>query len=704
MAYEGLVGPGVPTTGSQGGQSAGATQVTFTRGSIKYDTPFLDMTSTFLPRYIKSILRFVAAYVMGDGLVSQCVSKMSEYPITDLLYNEDEKSSLKDDKTVEKWKFVLEKKMDIVRSMKQAGMDYYAYGNSIVSINYPFKRMLKCPRCGEERSVDGLKVKFRGFNFHAKCGNTKKKCSYDGKMEARDINTKEVDKLGVVHWDLIYMDIKYNSITGDHFYFYTIPPDLAAAVRRGDMDIVNTTRIEIIDAIKKRKQLKLMADNVFHMKRPAPQYLFPSERGWGIPVIMPVMKDIFHCKILKKGNEMIAFDHIVPLRILFPQGTGDVSPHATINLSGWKTKIEDEIRKWKADPNYISIVPLPIGMQNFSGDTKILSVTPEIKATEDSIITGIGIIPEIIRGGASWSGSNVSLRVVENTFLNHRNDMHSFMDFIIEGIHRHLGMPKINVKMSDFKMADDLEKKKLMLDAARGRTSESLISRKTATKELGFDPKEEFENRAEELKEMIELSVRESEGAAEAQGAAAIINSGYQADAEMESRDRMEMHERESQMRRDEESRMQSEENAAAVQEEVDVMSEQKGIPAGHISLPNLILRITQRFTHLSKFDPDEFKLRMLAMKNSNPYLYQEVYNNLKEMNLIVADTLPDLAEAQKMTPGELPTYSQGDQFAGQPPSSIEVGANPAIIKSQNGPPATLPEARPPRSETKSPI
>lgn len=706
MAYEDLVGPGIIGQSSQTTQSTGATQVSFTRGSIKYDNPFLDMTSTFLPRYIKSILRFVAAYVMGDGLVAQCVSKMSEYPITKLLYNEDEKSSLKDDKTVDKWKFVLEKKVDLVRSMKQSGMDYYAYGNSVISINYPFKRMLKCPRCGEERAADGLKVKFRGFAFYADC--PKEGCDYKGKMKVRDINTKEIDKLGIVHWDLIYLDIKYNSITGDHFYFYTIPPDLSAAVRRGDMDIVNTTRLEIISAIQKRKQLKLMADNVFHMKRPAPQYLYPSERGWGIPVIMPVMKDIFHCKILKKGNEMIAFDHIVPLRILFPQGTGDVSPHATINLSGWKTKIEDEIRRWRVDPNYISIVPLPLGMQNFSGDSKILSVTPEIRATEDSIITGIGVIPEIIRGGASWSGSNVSLRVIENTFLNHRAYMQSFIDFIVDGVHRHLGMPKVNVKMSDFKMADDLEKKKLMVDSARGPSSNAIISRTTATKELGFDPKEEFENRAEELKEIIELSIREAEGAAEAQGASILINSAYQADAEIESRDRMEMHERESQMKRDEELAMQSEENSVGVQDEVSSISQQKGIPEGHISLPNFILNITQRFLRLSKIDPDEFKLRMLAMKNSTPSLYQEIYKNLKEMNLIEADTLPDLAEAQKMTPGEIPSYSQGDQFASEPPSPSEFGANPQVIQSSSGAngqaPQPLPEARPPRSETSSPV
>ena len=180
--------------------------------------------------------------VMGDGLVAQCVTKMAEYPITKLLYNEDEKSSLKNDRTIDTWKYILEEKMKIVKSMKQGGMDYYAYGNSIISINYPFKRMLDCPRCGDTHSADALKYKFRGFAFYADC--SKPKCGYKGKMKARDINTKESSRIGLVHWDLLYMDIKYNSISGDHFYFYTVPPDLAASIRRADMDMVGTTTID----------------------------------------------------------------------------------------------------------------------------------------------------------------------------------------------------------------------------------------------------------------------------------------------------------------------------------------------------------------------------------------------------------------------------------------------------------------------------
>lgn len=665
--------------------------ITFTRGSIKYDSPFLDMTSTFLPKTIKSLITFIASFVLGDGLVSQCVSKLSEYPITDIIYGDEESpANLTNDKTVEKWKKLFEQYLKITRVLKQCGMNYYTYGNSVMSVHFPFKRMLKCPSCGAEHTAEGLNAQFKNFKFIAKC--MAKGCGYKGEMEARDVNSQEMSKISIIEWDLLFLDIKFNTVTGDHFYYYTIPPDILAAVRMGDMDIISSLRLEVIEAVQKRKQLKLMADNVFHLKRPGPQYLIPSQRGWGIPAVMPVLKDIFHTKVLKKGNEMISFDHIVPLRILFPMAQGDVSPHAVMNLGNWRTKIEAEIRKWRADPNYVSIVPLPIGMQNFSGDAKILLISQELKMVEDDIITGIGMIPEIIRGGASWSGSNVSLRVVENTFLNHRNDMLEFIDWLKEKVAAYFDMPQIDIKMSDFKMADDLQKKEMMMRNASEDPSVSLISRTTMQKELGLEPEREYKLKEQELKRMIELKVRAAEGEAEASGSAMVVNAMFAADAELAQRSKSEQNEREYQATREQMTEQEKQMNAEGVAGETTEMAQTQGFDPGQISLPNLIMILTARFSRLAASDPEEFKIRMLAMKNSMPSLYQEIYRNLKEMNVILADTKPDLETIQKYTPGQIPSNTQGDVYGEQGPGPAEIGANPEVV--------ALPEQRPPRSPT----
>jgi hypothetical protein len=688
MANEGFSGDGLVIQGQA--PDHGLSRASFARGAVMYDNPMLDMLSTFIPRTVKSMLRFVAAFALSDGLLSQCISKLAEYPITKLIYNDEKKSNIEKDQTITYWEDLFEKKIDILRVLKQCGMDYYAYGNSIISINYPFRRLLICPRCKEKHSAEAMNYKFRAFKFEASC--ISKKCGYRGVMDAIDEPTKELNKLKIVHWDLLHIDIKYNSISGDHFYYYTVPADLAGAISAGDRDIVRTTRLEVIEAVKRKKQIKLMSDNVYHLKRVAPQYIIPSQRGWGIPIIMPVVKDLFYNKILRKGNEMIVFDHIVPFRLLFPAGTGDVSPHLTTNLSKWKTNIEQEVQAWKRDPNRISIVPLPLGTINFSGDARLLLVTQEVKATEDTIITGLGIIPEIVRGGASWSGSNVSLRIVENTFLNHRTDITNVLDFIIDNVSRYLDKPKISIKMSEFKMADDLQKKQLMVQASQGGTSNALLSQSTVTKEFGFDPDKEYDLKQEELKKKIETMVQEAEGTAEAQGSASIIQALYQADAQMENQKRMEQHDRKNVSDRDEAVQKEKMQNAQNVEQEAITLAN-----GNQISVPNLILILTQRFARLAQVNMEEFKIRMIAMKNSTPNLYHEVYNNLKEMNLIQADTMPNMEDVQKFTPGQIPTYSQGDSNADDNPDPEAAGAAPASQVLQ-----PLPEVKPPMAQQAS--
>lgn len=697
---EDLSGQGL-VTNVTGGSTSGSLAVSFTRGSLKYDSPFLDMTSTFLPKTIKSIISFIASFVLGDGIVSQCVNKLSEYPITDIIYgDEDEPANLDKDKTTEKWKRLFEKHLKMTRVMKQAGMDYHAYGNSVMSIHFPFKRLLTCPQCKTQHTAEGLNAAFKNFEFHAKCCG--KGCGYNGKMEAKDVPSQELSRTSIILWDIMFLDIKYNSVTGEHFYYYTIPPDIIAAVRTGDMDIISSLRLEIIEAVKRRKQLKLMVDNVFHLKRPAPQYLIPAQRGWGIPAIMPVLKDIFHIKVLKKGNEMIAFDHIVPLRILFPIASGDVSPHAVMNLGNWRTKIETEIRKWRADPNYVSIVPLPLGMQNFSGDAKLLMLTQEVKMVEDDVITGIGMIPEIIRGGASWSGSNVSLRVIENSFLNHRASMLEFMDWVKEKCSSYFDMPAIDIHMSDFKMADDLQKKQMMMQDAMGDPATSLGSRTTMQKELGLDPEKEHKLKEQELKRIIEMRVKAAEGDAEAAGAAMVMQAAFQADAELSARSKSEMNDREYQVAREQMAQEDKMVNAEGVVAETQGLEARKGYAPGTISLPNLIMILTARFARLAEINPNEFKIRMLACKNSTPSLYREIYGNLKEMNVILADTAPDLEMVQKYTPGQIPNASQGDTYGEEASSPAEAGADTGVVAEPEQRPLSvqppLPEQRPPRS------
>jgi hypothetical protein len=669
MAFpEGLVGT---LPGGQGGAPSSDTKFTFSRPSIRYEHPFLDMTSTMLPKSIKGMIKFICTFIISDGFLNQCIKKMAEYPITDLVFTDTEKVGIDKDNTESIWKKILIKQLKLKQTMHQIGMDYNGYGNSIVSINFPFRRIVTCKECKARTTPESVKeVAFKEYEYEGYCPE----CVVKTKFDYEDVPTQEINKLRFIHWELPLIDIKFNNTTGEHFYYYAPPLNIIKAVNNGDLDIVNSTRKELIEVIRKGTTLKLESETVIHFKMPSPQHLIFDERGWGVPQVMVVMKDVFHNKILKKGNEMIAFDHIVPWRILYPIGTGDISPYSTVNLASWKTKIEEEIRKFRVDPNYTSIMPLPIGYINVGGDGKLLLTTNEVKAGEDTIITGLGIIPEIIRGGASWSGSNVSLRIVENSFLNWRATMQDFIDMVVETCANYFGIPKISVTMSKFKMADEMSKVSLMANLASAPPADRKVSGTTVVEELGLDPKIERKNIEDEINNATKLMIRSSEISAIAQGNASLINSRYNADSQAEYNMR-----NDSNYQKYQEIKAKND-NLALDKKYNDIRREVGGTE--NISIPQVLMNVTIRMQQIASIAPEEFKGRMLVIKNTMPNLYSEIYKNLTEMNVIAGDLLGNVPQ---------PTQEQPPEQS-QPPSGQDQPIGQAM-------PQPLPEQRPPRSD-----
>ena len=140
-------------------------------------------------------------------------------------------------------------------------------------------------------------------------------------------------------------------------------------------------------------------------------------------MILPVLKDTYYLTILRKANEAIAVERAVPLNVIFPQGASGTSDvYSTVNLSSWKNKIQQEIMRWRLDNNYVPVLPLPIGHQSIGGDGKALLLTQEYRVWIEIITAGMGVPQEFLMGGLSFSGSNVSLRMLENQFLDQNTD------------------------------------------------------------------------------------------------------------------------------------------------------------------------------------------------------------------------------------------------------------------------------------------
>ncbi len=463
---------------------------------IKYPNPFFNLASNYIPSNIKSLFKYCRGFFYSNGFIRNIVTKLTEYPITDIMFVTD-----LDPSTKEKYELALKRHIKLKQLLFEVGLDYYAFGNCFISANLRFKRFLVCTNCKERTPIEKVKFKFRKFGFYGTCP----KCKVENQpFNVEDEYVKNIESFNLIRWAPEQIDIDFDELTGTSTYYYRMGSDRKKKILSGNRKVLMRTPKVFIDALKEKKAIELDKNNLFHFKRPT---LAEENQAWGKPAILPAIKDLYYLQTLQRGNEAVAHEHIVPKKAIFPAANGPIDPFQSLNLGKWRGQIEEQILKWKRDPNHIGIFPIPIGYQELGGNAKMLLLAPELKFIEENIIINMGLPLDFLRGGATWTGSSISLRIVENHFLPYREMLEQFINFfIIKKLEDLLGYPKITVKFKELKMTDDSESKQVMLNMREAKQ----VSHKTMLDKFGIDYREEFDNIKAEAQDNLEMQKSEN--------------------------------------------------------------------------------------------------------------------------------------------------------------------------------------------------
>jgi len=487
------------------------------RPNTFYPSPFFDIAQNYIPRTIKETFDWCLYYQLTNPLISAITQKLATYPITDLIFDDTNES------VVEDYRDLFERQFRVRTFLIETNLDRYVYGNSIVSIAFPFIKMLHCPSCHKAEEASKRVYRFQGFRFSITCS-----CGYTGYATAKDEPVKNRQKIRLIRWNPKNITIRTNELTGENKYYYTMPRPLKNELMIGKRDVVENTPQVFITALATNKAIQLDADAVFHARRPSVSR-DPFDSGWGAPMILPVLKDVFFLQVLRKAQEAIAMEHIVPMRTVFPQVSADGNnPYASINLKDWQKEVRGQIEMWRQDNNYIPVMPVPIGTQTLGGQGKSLLLHQEIRAYSDQIIAGLGVPVGFVYGEAMYSGASVNLRAMENEFLGNRQDMLRLVEFIRDRVSTFLDLPRIKLRFKPFKMADDMQRAqfhKMLADTG-------YISRHSFLQEQDFDYRTEHDMILLEMKDQQNVQRKNAIAQAEVQGESMLITSKYQTEAQ----------------------------------------------------------------------------------------------------------------------------------------------------------------------------
>jgi hypothetical protein len=146
----------------------------------------------------------------------------------------------------------------------------------------------------------------------------------------------------------------------------------------------------------------------------------------------------------------------------------------------------------------------------------------------EQIIAGMGVPRELVFGGMQYSGTNVSMRMVENAFLGYIMRQLHMLKWIIRNIATFLDWPIPNVRFKPFKMADDLQRKAFLaqLNEAGKLSDTSLLS------ECDYDQEDENDIMLRETSARLEATKKQQLAMAEIQAEQQLIMAKSQAKAQ----------------------------------------------------------------------------------------------------------------------------------------------------------------------------
>ena len=508
-----------------GGQGAGGQA--WTRGRIQggqmqgvnYPNPFFDIAHTYLPTTVKELFKYCRYYFLSNALINATVFKLSEYPVTDLVIDH------ANGEVKKRWEEYFHEHLNFRAFQVETGLDYNCYGNCLVSLSFPFVKHLTCQACNYEERADKIRPHwtFTNYGFRMNCP----KCGSTADAKVTERYLKNASGIRLIRWNVEDIEISYNDVTGESTYFYNIPGPLRADIVIGKKDVVESTPQIFIQALRQQKGIVFSKDNLFHLKRPT---LAWQDRGWGIPLILPVLKDAFYLQLMKKAQEAILLEHIVPLRVMFPQAAGGTSdPFTNIDLGEWKEQVSAEIARWRYDNNYIPIMPLPMGNQSIGGDGKALLLFQEMQMHSEQLIMGLGVPREFLQGGLSYSGSNMSMRMLENAFIAYISRQKQLANWIMKTVSNYMEWPEANIRFKPFKMADDIQRMafNLQLNQAQKLSDTTLLS------SADYNQEDEDAIMMRESDKRLQSTRKQQIAMAEVQGEAQAIMMKYQAKAQM---------------------------------------------------------------------------------------------------------------------------------------------------------------------------
>ncbi len=487
----------------------------------QYPDPFCDVASLSVPTNMRSALYWCEYIFSMFGTYRMAMERVVSYFLTDVDFTD-----TSDDET-EKWDSFMNDTLDVKTVVQNQLRNRECYGNSFSSVVRPFVRFLTCPKCGylaplrEIHGNDHFNFNYKPGDpdkaFNARCPVCKVGSGYAGAWKIKDEDDDNEKKLKVKIWNPHEIEILHDTYTDEVAYLWRIPEDYKKQLKtsndgRGNLFMLERVPKEVLKAIANNQIYRFNPDAVFHMKEPTLAGIY--NRGWGLPRIVSNFRQIWYVQVLRRFNEAIALDYVVPFRIITPApaqgksgGGMNIDPMSMYNGGDFRAQVNSMIRRRRRDPASLQVLPFPVNFQMFGADANQLAPRDLMDQGMEQLLNDAGTPVELYNGSLQLQTAPVALRLFESTWHHLVHDANSFLAWLVRQVSQIMSWETVTCKLKRVTIADNLEKQMM---AAQLMMSQQL-SGGTVLSDLGYNWKKEQRNIADESRYQSELQTRVQE-------------------------------------------------------------------------------------------------------------------------------------------------------------------------------------------------
>ena len=494
-----------------------------------FPNPYADISSAYMPTNIRDSFDVCEYLAMTLPPFRAVIQRVVRYFLTSLEIHG------ASDTNRQKYEDFFNNQLHIMQQLGEIGEDVAIYGNAFISISLPFQRMLTCPRCGLCLSAEKVNYDFdpKTMDFKGHCH----KCDHDVVFKRDDRRSTDQSKIRIVRWNPKRMDLRVHPVSGKTEYFYRLDERLVEHINSGkkeDQFYINESSWEFIEAACRNRggterKFQFKDEALYHLKMTTPAGI--EMRGWGMPPLLSLYKLAYYVQMMRRYDEAIAMDFIVPFRVIYPQASPNQDGQDPLTLPSMRTFVsamQQMVARKRKNLTDVQIAPYPIGYQMLGGEGKQLVPNEVFKEAQNELLNAMGYPAELYQGTLQLQAAPVALRVFEKNNQYLVDGFNDIINWAMRLIARHLGWDKISGQLASVTLADDVERKALLLQSAAGQD----ISKTTAYKVFGINFIKEQKRIAQE-----QMEIQKIQQQAMAASQATQMNGGYNETAEQGGED-----------------------------------------------------------------------------------------------------------------------------------------------------------------------